>query len=260
MTLRIAGRRLARICVCLALLAVPAAVLAQVTLPTNASLRVDGGRIDFGGTSLTVGGALRLGAGRLDNLDDFRIVAGGSADLGSGVLRLAGDWENRGTVAAGSSTVEFVDGFADSEIIGTTTFASLRIATAMGNRVRFESGQTQHVAANLVLTGSGAPLRIESTAPPSVAYLDLQPGATQTIGNVAVSDVYGTGQLLAPGQTNQGGNGNAQGWFGTVAVAPQLEVIPSTSPWSLLLLAALVTLVLAFRGDLRARLSAGEIA
>ena len=259
MKLRIAGIGLAYCCACVAALGLPAAALAQVTLPSGSELRVEGGRIDFGGSDLEGHGALRLGAGRLDTLRDFQIFASGSADLGSGVLRLAGDWENRGTVLAGTSIVEFIDSPSDSEIAGTTTFSTLRVATAAGRRIRFESGQTQRVAANLVLTGSGAPLRIESTLPAAIAYIDLQAGAGQTIGNVAVSDVYGTGQLLAPGQTNQGGNGNAQGWFGAAAVSPQLEVIPSSSTWSLLLLAAF-TLVLAFRGDLRRRLSYGEIA
>lgn len=257
---RLAGRVLAQAAACLASLALCAPLWAQVTVPANAQLRVDGGRIDFGGSSFAGQGMLRLGAGRLDNLDDFRVLAGGTADLGSGVLRLAGDWENRGTVIAGTSTVEFIDSLADSHVIGTTDFANLRLATMVGKRLRLESGQTQRVSGNLVLTGSGAPLRIESTAPPAVAFLDLLPGGTQNIANVAVADVYGTGQLLAPGQVNQGGNGNVNGWFGSAATAPQLEVIPSASTWSLLLLAMMIGLSLVLRRDLRARFLSGDIA
>lgn len=219
------------------LLLASAGVCAEIRVPAGARLEINGGRIDFAGTSYVGQGVLRLGAGRLDRLDDFRILAGGSADLGSGVLRLAGDWENRGSVLAGSSLVEFLDAPGDSLILGTTEFASLRAATTQGRRLRLEAGATQRVANALTLLGTGAPLRIDSTVAGNTAFLQLLATGTQDITHVAVWDVHATGQPLAPDETNQGGNANVQGWFGGGAVVmPQLEVIPAASPWSLALL------------------------
>lgn len=212
---------------------------AQVHVPAGASLDLAGGRIDFGGRALSVEGELALGAGRLDGLDDFRVLAGGSADLGSGIVRLAGDWENRGALIAGTSLVDFIDGVGDSFVLGATEFANLRVATALGKRIRLESGRTQRVTGALTLTGTGVPLRIDSTLPPAVAYLDLLPGGTQSISNVAVWDVHAIGQRLAPTQTNQGGNANTSGWFG-FGVVSDPAVIPTTSPLALTLLALLV--------------------
>ena len=213
---------------------------ADIRVPANARLHVDGGRIDFSGTSYLGYGVLRLGAGRLDRLDDFRVLAGGSADLGSGVLRLSGDWENRGSIAAGTSIVEFLDAPGDSFLLGPTEFSTLRATTTQGRRLRLESGVTQRVLASITLVGTGAPLRIDSSVPGEAAFLQLLAGGTQDITNVAVWDVHATGQPLAPDESNQGGNANVQGWFGSGggALPPaRLETIPATSPWALLVLA-----------------------
>jgi hypothetical protein len=216
-----------------------ASVWAEIRVPAGARLEVNGGRVDFAGTSYVGQGVLRLGAGRFDRLDDFRVLAGGSADLGSGVLRLAGDWENRGSIAAGSSLAEFLDAPGDSHLLGVTEFANLRATTVQGRRLRLESGATQRVMYTLTLVGTGAPLRIDSTVPGNTAFLQLVATGTQDITNVAVWDVHATGQPLAPDETNQGGNANVQGWFGGVAtVVPQLETIPASSPWSLAFLFA----------------------
>ena len=222
-------------------------------MPAGARLQVDGGRIDFGGTSYTGHGVLRLGAGWLEGLDDFRILPGGSADLGSGVLRLRGDWENRGSIVAGTSLVEFLDAPGDSFVLGATEFSSLRATTTQGRRLRLESGVTQRVLNSLTLVGTGAPLRIDSTAPGAAAFLQLVTGGTQDITNVAVWDVHAIGQPLAPDETNQGGNGNVQGWFGSGgAVAPaQPVIIPAASPWSLALLACGLLAGMLVRRDAR---------
>jgi hypothetical protein len=233
------ARRRLRVVALAATLLASADADADIRVPAGARLQVDGGRIDFSGTSYVGYGVLRLGAGSLERLDDFRIFAGGSADLGSGVLRLAGDWENRGGIAAGTSLVEFLDAPGDSFLLGATEFSSVRAATAQGRRLRLESGNTQRVLTSITLVGTGAPLRIDSSTPGDVAFLHLLAGGSQDITNVAVWDVHASGQPLAPDETNQGGNANVQGWFGSgQALSPgRLETIPATSPLALLLLA-----------------------
>jgi len=227
-----------RLPVLAALLSICLVASADVRVPSGARVRLEGGRLDLSGTSYVGYGVLRLGGGALERVDDFRVLAGGSADLGSGIVRLGGDWENRGAIAAGTSTVEFLDGPADSLLLGPTEFSTLRATTTQGRRLRLEAGVTQQVLASITLVGSGAPLRVDSTVPGDAAFLRLLAGGTQDITNVAVWDVHATGLPLAPDETNQGGNGNVQGWFGGGAVAPaRLETIPATSPWALLSIA-----------------------
>lgn len=218
----------------LALLFFAAAAQADIVVPPGASLQLSGGRLDLAGSDVLISGALGLGSGELRGVGALRILAGGSADFGSGVATLSGDWENRGTFTAGSSRVELRDGPAVSQILGTTPFANLSLVSLTGKRYRFESGFTQRVSANLQISGTGAAIQVDVTAPGSVAFLDLLPGGSQSIANVGVSDVHATGQHLAPTQTNQGGNGNDNGWFGGVPPRPAVPV-PTASPAALLL-------------------------
>ena len=198
----------------------------SLTVPAGASLQVSGGRLDLAGGDASIAGAFALGAGELRGVGAWRIAAGGSADFGSGVASLSGDWENRGMFTAGSSRVELRDGASPSSaILGANQFANLSLVSLTGKRYRFESGFTQRVAAQLQIQGQGPAIQVDVTVPGTLAYLNLLAGGTQAIANVGVSDVYATGQHLAPTLTNQGGNGNAQGWFGNgVVVAPPTPV------------------------------------
>ena len=224
---------------------------AALRIPDGATVRVGDARVQLGSGDLEVDGTLSLGAGSLDGIADVRVPAGGQLLLGGGVLRLAGDWDNQGSVDAAASRVEFLDGSGDSSILGSTLFGDLQVATANGRRIRLESGATQRVLGALILRGSGAPLRIDSTAPPASAFLDLLAAGTQDIANVAVWDVHASGQWLAPGQENQGGNSNAARWFGGGGAPPPPpppmrapEIIPVDSPWALFALAAGVLLLI----------------
>lgn len=215
--------------------------LAGVSVPAGASLDLGGGRIEVAGGDVEVRGVLHLGAGQLLGVRDFRVLAG-SADLGSGLIRLTGDWENRATLVAGSSRVEFRDGAAAVRaILGSSSFATLSLVSANGTRYRIESGSTQHIAALLDIVGQGVPIQMDVTVAGTVANLELLAGGTQSIDNVGVSDVHAIGQPLAPDQTNQGGNGNDDGWFGqggvvTPPVIVQPLVVPALDGFGLLLL------------------------
>lgn len=225
----------------LGFLASGAAFAAGMTIPAGARVPLNGGTLDTGGGSLHVDGILELGSGVLRGLDAVRISTGGSADFGSGTATVTGDWENLGTFTAGSSRVELRDGAAaQSTILGTSSFATLSLVSAAGKRYRFESGLTQRVSATLQIVGNGLPIQLDVTTPGSAAFLDLAAAGTQVIANVGVSDVHATGQHLAPTLTNQGGSGNAVGWFGGVVPAVPPVPVPALS-WS-----ALLALIAAF--------------
>lgn len=217
---------------------------AGIAVPAGASVQTNGGAIDTAGGSLLVDGYFALGGGTLSGLDAVRIALGGVADFGSGLATLSGDWENRGTFTAGSSRVQLRDGLAAaSAILGTSQFASLSLVSASGKRYRFESGRTQSVTGTLQITGNGPPIQVDVTTSGTVAFLNLATGGTQVIANVGVSDVHATGQHLAPTQLNQGGSGNAQGWFGGgVPTTPPVPV-PAVSPLALAALIAAFVLV-----------------
>lgn len=220
---------------------------AAIEVPAGAGIQANGGRIDTAGGDLLIGGSLVLGSGELRGIGALRIAAGGSADFGSGVATLTGDWENRGSFVAGSSRVELRDGGAAfSRILGTTEFANLSLVSLTGKRYRFESGFTQRVAASLQIQGTGSPIQVDVTAPGSIAFLNLLAGGSQAIANVGVSDVYASGQHLAPTQTNQGGNGNATGWFGGGPPPRPTVPVPALG-WPALLLLGLGILFIATR-------------
>ncbi|TDR39774.1 hypothetical protein DFR29_115164 [Tahibacter aquaticus] len=239
--------KLARAAAAVGLFVSAAVGAAGIELPAGAGLQVNGGRIDAAGGDFAIGGNLVLGSGELRGIGALRIAAGGSADFGSGLATLSGDWENRGSFLAGSSRVELRDGgAASSRLLGTSEFASLSLVTLTGKRYRFESGFTQRVAASLQIQGSGLPLQVDVTTPGSIAFLNLLAGGTQAIANVGVSDVYASGQHLAPTQTNQGGNGNATGWFGG-GPPPRPQVPIPALGWPALLMLGLAILFIASR-------------
>lgn len=232
------------------LMACATATGAGISLPAGSRLDMNGGVAVLAAQDLRIDGALSLGDGAVLGLASLRLGSGAQADLGAGTIELAGDWENHGSLAAGSSHVRFVDGPAESALLGSTTFASASFVSATGKRYRFESGSTQSVAAQLDILGTGAPIQIDVTQPGAVAYLNLLPSGTQSIANVGVSDVHAIGQALAPDQTNQGGRGNDSGWFGNGGgPIGQSVPVPSSSPAGLALFALtlLGAALLAFR-------------
>lgn len=79
---------------------------------------------------------------------------------------------------------------------------------------------------------------MDVTASPAIAFLNLATGGSQAIANVGVSNVHATGQRLAPTLTNQGGSGNAVGWFGGLGPALPPERVPALSTTVLLALIA----------------------
>lgn len=222
----------------------------SLMVPAGASLNVSGGRVELANGAFSVAGTFGLGAGELRSAGAVRIASGGTADFGSGVATVFGDWENRGIFNAGTSRIELRDGPAASAVLGISRFANLSLVSAAGKHYRFESGLTQSVSGQLQIQGQGPPIQVDATAPGSVASLNLLPGGTQAIANVGVSDVYATGQHLAPAQTNQGGNGNDDGWFGGGGPVTQPVPVPALG-WPMLLALAAGMLWISTRSRVR---------
>ncbi len=206
-------------------------------IPAGAVVDLAGGRLSLGGGDIVNAGTLRLGNGEILDLNDFTTALGGNTLIAGGILMLSGDWENRGSFTPGTGAVRFRDGAnASSSILGSSAFSTLSLVSTAGKVYRLEVGQTQTVATVLEIVGSGTPIGIASTLAPQVAFLNLAPTGAQSIANVGVSNVHATGVPLAPGQTNQGGSGNAIGWFGQgggVLPPSQPEVIPANDPFVL---------------------------
>ena len=202
------------------------AAFADLVVPAGANFTL-GGSMDMGCTDVVADGSLDLAGGTLSNVRNVLIGAGGQVNLRNGTISLAGNWTNGGGTLGLPGTVAIVDDVA----CATSSIIS-------GKLVQFAVGSTQTVQQSLVLTGTGTPLRIESTTPatPS-ADLHLAAGATQSVSNVAVQGMSASGQMVAPGQTNQAPPGAAvSNWFAApVPPTPaNIAPVPTNSPITLL--------------------------
>ncbi|QBB70549.1 hypothetical protein ELE36_09330 [Pseudolysobacter antarcticus] len=219
---------------------------ADFVVPAGGSVSLGGGTIDLGCTDLSVGGNQQINSGSMLNTRNLSVQSGGVLDGGSGNIALVGNWSNSGTFNAGSGTVAFSDNPAcatSTTITGTSTFANLSLISANGKTYTFAAGLTQSILDVLTIQGtSTTPIVINSSIAGQQGNIFLAPGGTQNIQYVSVTDNYGTGQILAPTQQNQGGGGKVRGWFGIplIPVAVIAQAIPALDAKALLLLLAMV--------------------
>jgi hypothetical protein len=214
---------------------------ADVIVPAGSVASLGSGAIDLGCTDVVVSGTLQVNSGQLKNVRSVTINSGGVIDGGSGLIEVGGNWTNAGTFLAGTGTVNFPDlcSFGNAVVMGSTTFSSVSFVTGSGKNYVFAVGSTQTIKSLLQITGTAAqPIQFHSSLAGQVAFMDLLIGGTQQIQHVGVSDVWATGQWLAPFLTNEGGGGNARRWFGVPndAVVP----IPTLDRTAILALAALL--------------------
>lgn len=220
--------KLLRIPFALILMCVGSGATAQLSVPAGGSFALGGGSLDLGGTDLDVGGLFSLAGGNLNDAANIAIDSGGGFDGGTGQVTLFGDWSNAGNFVPGGSSVNFVDGGAPSQIAGSTSFANLSFVSTTGKNYVFAAGSTQTIAGLLTITGTaGQPIQFRSSSAGQVANIDLLAGGTQSIVHVGVSDVHATGQHLAPSLSNEGGSGNATGWF--AAAVQNIAAVPATA-------------------------------
>lgn len=218
--------------------------LADVNVPTGASFNLNGGTLDLANTSLQVGGAFGLGSGIVTNAINIAIGAGAGLDGGTGTITLSGDWSDLGSFVAGGSHVNFVDGaLALANITGNTTFANLSLISTIGKAYVLQVGSTQTISTALTILGTaGAGIQIKSATPGQAAFINLLTGGSQNIDFVGVSNVHATGQHLAPTKTNDGGSGDAVGWFGSVVGAIATTPAPILSTFAMVLMALVLLL------------------
>jgi len=206
--------------------------LAQILVPAGSSLSLNGGSLDLAGTDFAIAGSFATGSGGVNGANNIDILAGGMLDGGSGYLRLSGDWSNAGVFNPAGGTVFFIDGVAgSSNIAGSSVFNNLSFISANGKSYVFAVGSTQTINSALAIAGTpSAGIQFKSSVAGQVANINLLLSGAQNISYVGVSDVHATGQHLAPMLTNDGGSGNAMGWFsavqpggGTTVPAPALS-------------------------------------
>jgi hypothetical protein len=231
---RAAVRPCARAVACAFTFFLSVAAQADYIVPAGGTTNLKSGVLDLACTDLVVGGSFQVASGTVRNVRNITIQGGGTLDGGSGVIRVGGNWTDNGSFIAGTGEVDFQDacGGASSSISGSTTFYRVSFVSAIGKSYVFAVGTTQKILSLLQILGSAAsPIQFKSSAPGQVAFINLVASGTQNIQHVGVTDVWSTGQCLAPGQTNEGGGGNAKNWFcapnggggGTPAQIPALD-------------------------------------
>jgi hypothetical protein len=231
-------KKFGRAALALVLLCVASTAAAQLSIPAGGSFALGGGSLNLGGTDLQVGGLFSLGGGSVANVVNVVIGAGATLDASSGQITLSGNWSDAGSFLPGNSQVNFIDGSGPSQITGNTSFFNLSFVSATGKNYLFAVGSTQTISGLLTITGAAAaPIQFRSTTAGQVANIDLLAGGAQNISNVGVSNVHATGQHLAPSLSNEGGTGDAIGWFGAAIVSTGGVPADTLSPLGMLLFA-----------------------
>ena len=191
---------------------------ADLVVPAGSTTNLSGGAVDLACTDLIVAGTLQIAGGAVNNARNVTIQSGGTIDGGSGVIEVGGNWIDSGSFVANAGEVDFRDvcGPGPASISGNTTFFRASFVSGVGKNYVFAAGSTQKILSLLEIAGiAGNPIQFRSSTPGQVAFINLIAGGTQQIQHVGVTDVWATGQHLAPLLTNEGGGGNARGWFGS---------------------------------------------
>ena len=215
---------------------------ADLEIPAGGFMGLAAGGLDLGCTDLIVGGTLQTNSAPVANVRHLIIQSGGTIDAGTSVISVGGNWSNAGTFSAGTSLVAFSDicGVNPAAVSGSTAFYDASFASGSGKTWQFAAGSTQTIQHLLSIQGTTPnPVQFASSVPGTVAYIRLL--GAQAIAHVGVTDVWATGVWLAPYQTNEGGGGNANRWFGV----PDYARIPTLDPVGLL---ALILLLAALAG------------
>ena len=253
MGLAVGSVRLIRVCAVVLLVwpsFLPSAFSQTLAIQSGSSLNLGSGTLDLGCGDMMVTGSLAIGSGTARELRDVDI-SGGNFTVGSGSVFLSGDWVNLGSFAAGTGSINVVDGCgrAVSRLAGNSDFYQLAVTSGSGRTLEPEAGSIQTFANRLTLRGSAANLlQIRSSQPGSSSFFQLAASGTQDIFAVDVADNDASGgQTLVPrppadaGSVDAGSNSN---WFVPLA---QGAVAILTLPAPALLLLALLLILMAMK-------------
>jgi hypothetical protein len=218
---------------------------ADYIVAANSTTSLNGGALNLSCTDLIVAGTLNLGSGAILNGRNLIVQPGGIVQGDSGFIALSGNWTvgAGGQFIAGTSDVHFdeICGPGASVILGSTTFYDVHFNSTAGKNFVFAVNTTQTIVHLFEFTGTAsAPSQFRSSTPGQVAFINLQPSGSQVISHVGVTDVWATGQWLAPFLTNEGGGGNARRWFGVPDDGAPPPMIPTLANAALVALAALL--------------------
>ena len=214
-------------------LAAPASA-GNVTVGAGSTLDLGTGSLALGCADLAVSGTLSAGSAGFSAARDVAINPGGTVNGNSGVLSLAGNWDNSGSFNAGTSIVQMVDGCAlfSGVVVGNTSFANLSISTTTAKLVSFTAGSTQTVTGLLTLLGSvGNLLQIRSTVNGSAAFMNATGTSSASYVNVQDNNALPGNDI--PLLVNSVKGSNTPGWLQGISV-------PMLGPVALALLALLL--------------------
>lgn len=205
--------------------AVPA--LANMEVPAGTSSNTGGGVFDLACSDLLVAGTLGVDNGQIINVRNVVIQPGGVINGNSGLISLSGNWNNGGSFAAGTGTVNFVDSptcASSATLSGNTTFSTVNFTSTLGKTYTFAADSSQQISSLLTIRGTAQlPIVIVSSVPGQFAAINLT--GNQQIGNVAVNWVAATGFWLAAYQVNRNPTGVAPSWFGEGLIVPSLSTV-----------------------------------
>jgi hypothetical protein len=209
----------------LALLVASQAPAGTLVVGAGTTFDLGSGSVDLGCADLDVSGTYAAGTGSTSRIRHLDIATSGVVEGEQGVLEVTGNWDNLGTLNAGTGSVRFVDGCGTSSasILGNNTFSTLEFESTSGKTFSLAAGSTQTVNGSLVMLGdTGASLALRSTQSGSEAFLDVQ--GSHAISQVDVEDNHAIGMTLFVDDGSLLGS-NTSGWefMAGVPVLPGLD-------------------------------------
>lgn len=119
------------------------------------------------------------------NLSEENIDNAGTLQLGTGKIKIGGNWSNSGTFQSDTGTVEFT-GTSVQTISGANSFYAFT-CTSAGNQLNFEAGKTQTITSAWTIMGSsGNQIKLRSTS--DGTQWNVDPQGTRSISYTDVKD------------------------------------------------------------------------
>ena len=221
----------------LVLLPLPA-LAGNLTVGSGSSLDLGTGSLALGCADLDVLGTMSAGTAGFTQGRDVTITPTGVMNGNSATLQLSGDWDNLGSFAAGTSSVQITDGcgLLSGTVNGNTSFNNLSLSSSSGKQVTFTAGSTQGVAGSFVVAGAlGNQLKIRSTVGGTKAFVNVQGSSSASC--VDVEDNSALLGINIPMDSCSIKGPNSPGWLLTPAI-PLLPPLAGALLLGALLMAA----------------------
>lgn len=168
-------------------------------------------------TAMSIAGDLSIEGGTL-NLNDNALSADGDLLIGlngtlyaaSSIVRVKGDWINRGAFISGTSTVVLIG--TNQTVYGDNTFYNLVKTSDSVDTIYFEAGRTQTILNNLTLKGtSDNLLLLRGTESGTFWFID--PGSTRNISYADIMDMINVNQVGITTDNSHNSGNNSKVYF-----------------------------------------------